>query len=219
MVSIVMATGNSHKVAELKTLLAMPQVRWHSLADFPGLPLVEESADTFEDNAIKKAYTVARLTGRLALADDSGLEVDALGGRPGVRSARFSGRHGNDSANNDTLLRRLQGISPAQRRARYRCVLALASPDGLIGLAKGAWEGRIALEAAGNRGFGYDPIFVIPRFGKTVGQLPRAVKQRLSHRARAALRMRQILKRVVRQETQRQTSSVQRSAWSVEFIS
>ncbi len=198
MLSIVIATSNRHKIRELKTLLAMSGIRWHSLREFPDAPAVRETGRTFEANAILKARAAARATGHIALADDSGLEVDALGGAPGVRSARFAGRHGDDRANNDALLRRLDGLRPARRGARYRCVLALAKPSGVIAVTRGAWRGRIAMGPRGRGGFGYDPVFFIPRLGKTVGQLPLSVKQRLSHRAKAARRMRAVLRRMIR---------------------
>lgn len=197
MVDVVIATRNPHKIRELKGLLAIPGIRWHSLAEFPDLRVAEEGK-TFEDNAVKKARVIARATGWLTLADDSGVEVDALGGAPGVRSARFAGRHGDDAANNDKVLRQLAGRPPSQRTARYRCVLALGSPTGLVALARGQWAGRIASAPSGHHGFGYDPIFLVPRYRKTVGQLPTRVKQRLSHRAAAARRLRSTLRRVIR---------------------
>ena len=197
MLPIIIATSNRHKFAELKALLTMPGIGWRSLAEFPGLPPVRETGRTFEANAIKKARHVARWTGCFALADDSGLEVDVLGGLPGVRSARFAGRHGDDQANNAILLRHLAPIPLRERRARYYCVLALVSPKGWVGTTWGLWEGRIALKPSGHRGFGYDPLFLVPRFGKTVGQLPHRVKQRLSHRAKAARELRPLLRRFV----------------------
>ena len=199
MLHIVIATRNRHKARELTVLLRMPGIRWHVLDEFPRARTVHETGRTFDANARKKARTVARATGCLALADDSGIEVDALGGAPGIRSARFAGRHGDDEANNRKLLRLLGDRPLGQRRARYRCSLALASPSKPIALARGAWEGCIAFRPAGHRGFGYDPIFLVPRFGKTVGQLPQRLKQRLSHRAVSARRLRPILERLVRQ--------------------
>ena len=198
MLDIVIATSNRHKVRELNALLAVPGIRWHSLAEFPSAPAVRETGRTFEANAILKARGVSRATGRVALADDSGLEVDALHGAPGVRSARFAGRHGHDRANHERLLRALRGRPPAQRRARYRCVLALATPSGMIAVTRGTWNGRVAERARGRRGFGYDPIFFLPRVGKTVAQLPASTKRRLSHRAQAARAMRAVLRRLVK---------------------
>jgi XTP/dITP diphosphohydrolase len=198
MLDIVIATRNRHKVRELQTLLPIRGIRWRSLAAFPSIGDVVERGRTFEANATHKARAVARATGCLALADDSGVEVEALGGDPGVRSARFAGSHGRDEANNRKLLRVLGQRPPAARRARYRCVLALASSSRLLAVTRGRWEGRIAFQPAGRSGFGYDPIFLVPGLGKTVGQLPARIKQRISHRAQAARRLRPVLRRLVR---------------------
>ena len=201
MLDIVIATRNQHKFHELKQLLKMSGIRWHSLAQFSHVPSVEENGRTFDANAVKKARAVARATGYITIADDSGVEVEALGGLPGVRSARFAGIHGDDDANNAQLLRLLEGLPPRQRRARYVCSLSLASPAHPVALTHGTWSGQIATRSRGHRGFGYDPIFVISRLGQTVAQLPTSTKQRLSHRARAARKLRQVLKRLVRQST------------------
>lgn len=197
MLDIVIATRNLHKFRELRQLLRVPGIRWRSLREFPRAGEVKETGRTYAANAKKKALAAAQATGCLALADDSGLEVDALGRHPGVRSARFAGGHGGDQANNRKLLRLLGHRPMSQRRARYRCVLALAGPGRVIRVVEGNWTGRIAFRPAGSRGFGYDPIFMVPRFGKTVGQLPSHVKQRLSHRAMAARRMRVGLQRLI----------------------
>lgn len=199
MLDIVIATRNPHKFRELRGLLRVPGIHWHSLNAFPRLGTVKETGRTFDANARKKALALAQATGCLALADDSGLEVDALDGAPGVRSARFAGGRGDDQANNRKLLRRLGRRPMTQRHARYRCSLALAGPTRVIRVVQGRWDGRIAFRAAGARGFGYDPVFLVPRFGKTVGELPLRVKQRWSHRAVAASRMRVVLTRLVRQ--------------------
>ncbi len=198
MLDIVIATRNSHKVRELSGLLRTPGIRWHSLEAFQGIGPLAERGATFRANAVLKARAVAKATGCLALADDSGLEVDALGGAPGVRSARFAGRHGDDQANNRKVLRLLRGLGPRARGARYRCVLALAAPTRVLAVAEGQWAGRIARAAAGRNGFGYDPIFEVPRVGKTVGQLSARTKQRVSHRALAARRLRPMLARLAR---------------------
>lgn len=188
-----MATRNRKKCLELSALLRMPGVRWRSVAEFPGVPDVREAGRTFEANAVRKALAVARATGRPAVADDSGLEVDALGGAPGVRSARFSGRHGDDRANNAKLLQKLARVPPAKRGAQFRCMLVLASPQRVLAVTEGMLRGRIAMQPRGHRGFGYDPVFLVPRFGKTVAELPLTVKNRISHRARAAARLRRRL--------------------------
>lgn len=204
MITIVIATRNPKKFRELKALLATPRlkafavVRWRSLAGYPSLPPVRENGSTFRDNAVKKARAVARFTRCLALADDSGLEVEALHGAPGVRSARFAGRHGDDAANNAKLLRKLSGVATSRRGAQFRCVLALAGPRDLLAVTEGVWRGRVAEAPAGRRGFGYDPIFFLPRLGTTSAQLPPTLKNRLSHRGRAARVMHRHLLRLLR---------------------
>ena len=197
MIDVVLATRNAHKFRELSALLRVPGIRWHSLAEFPDAAPVKERGRTFAANAALKARAAARLAGGWAMADDSGIEVEALEGAPGVRSARFAGRHGDDQANNTTLLRRLRGVPPSRRTARYRCVLALAKPGGAVMFAEGVWSGRIAEAPRGRGGFGYDPIFWLPRAGKTAAQLSAAAKNRVSHRARAAAAMRRRLRRLV----------------------
>ena len=207
MVDILIATKNSHKARELKTLLRVRGIRWHSLAEFPDVPSVVEDGRTFETNAAKKAKVMAGATGLLALADDSGIEVQALGWGPGVKSARFARRHGNDQANNAKLLRLLTGLPMAKRRARYRCVLVLADSRRVLAQTTGTWSGRIAFAPAGRTGFGYDPLFLVPGTGKTVGQLPAAAKRRLSHRAAAAQPMRTLLRRFVQRTVSGRTGS------------
>ena len=192
---VVIATRNRHKARELTALLRVPGVRWRSLEHFPDAPEIPESGTTFRENAVTKAVAVARATGHPALADDSGLEVAALHGAPGVRSARFAGRQGDDAANNAKLLRCLQGVIPSRRGARYRCVLALAGPTNVVAVTEGALAGRIASRPAGRGGFGYDPLFLVPRSGKTVAQLSADAKNRISHRAKAAARMQRHLRR------------------------
>ncbi|MBI4004267.1 MAG: RdgB/HAM1 family non-canonical purine NTP pyrophosphatase [Candidatus Omnitrophica bacterium] len=198
MLDIVIATRNLHKFRELKQLLNVPGIRWRSLREFPRAGKVRETGRTYAANARKKALAVARATGGLAVADDSGLEVDALRGAPGVRSARFAGGHGGDQANNRKLLRLLGHRPMSQRRARYRCVLALARPGRVIRIVDGDWKGCIAFRPSGSQGFGYDPVFVVPRLGKTVGQLPARVKQRWSHRAAASRKLRPVLRRLTK---------------------
>ena len=194
---IVIATRNPNKFRELKSLLALPGVRWRSLSSVPHAPTIRERGRTFAQNAVQKAVTVARAIGRLTLADDSGLEVAALRGAPGVRSARFAGRHGDDGANNTKLLRLLQRVPPSGREARFQCVLVLASPARLLAVAEGTLVGRIANAPRGRRGFGYDPLFVVPRLNKTVAQLSTEAKHCISHRAKAAARMRKALKQML----------------------
>ncbi len=154
-----------------------------------------ETGATFAENAIIKARAYAEATGLLTLADDSGLEIDALDGAPGVYSARWAGADVSYETRNRLLVERLAGLPDAQRGARYRCAIAVALPPprGLVGVVEGALEGRIATEPAGHGGFGYDPIFFVPEQGRTVGQMTAAEKHRISHRARAALAARPLL--------------------------
>ena len=193
MLDIVIATGNRHKFRELTGLLHMPGIRWHSLAEFPKLPAVRERGKTFDANAVAKARAASRGTKCMALAGDSGIEVDALGGRPGVRSARFAGNHGDDTANNVKLLAAMNGVPYRERGARYQCSLALVEGGRVLAITRGTWAGRIGTAPRGQGGFGYDPLVVVPKFGKTAAQLGAGVKRRYSHRAVAARRMRREL--------------------------
>lgn len=195
MADIVLATRNPGKVEELKALLADMDVNVLSLRDFPDMPEIEETGETFAANAEIKATTVARITGRLTLADDSGLEVDALGGRPGVQSARFGGAGASDRDKYLKLLGLLQGVPDEARTARFRAAVCIATPEGETVIVEGACEGVIAREPAGEGGFGYDPVFYIPECGQTMAEVPSDVKNRMSHRAKAM----QLAKRVLRQ--------------------
>ncbi|HXV19496.1 MAG TPA: RdgB/HAM1 family non-canonical purine NTP pyrophosphatase, partial [Desulfuromonadales bacterium] len=161
------------------------EVRVLGLDVFPDLPEVEEDGETFADNARKKAVTVARLTGRLTLADDSGLEVMHLGGAPGVRSARYAGAVADDAANNRKLLAALAGVPRAGRRGAFVCAMALCGPDGGCRFFSGRLEGIIGEEPRGDGGFGYDPLFLVPEYGKTLAELPLEIKNRISHRGQA----------------------------------
>lgn len=193
MLDVVIATANPKKFRELRALLRVPGIRLRSLQDGPAVPKIRETGKTFLANAVLKARGVARASGCLAIADDSGLEIAALGGAPGVRSARFAGRHGRDGANNRKVLKLLAGLPARRRSARFRCVLVLAGPDKTLAVTQGTLAGRIATQPAGPGGFGYDPLFFIPRLGKTTAELAPSVKNRLSHRGQAARRMRQVL--------------------------
>ncbi len=190
--SIVLATRNPGKIAEIKALL--PGVRIRPAASFPGCPEPEETGRTFEENALIKARAVARYTGMTALADDSGLEVDALDGAPGVRSARYAGPAATDRDNLLRLLDALDGISEADRTARFRCVMAIAAPDGRTWTEEGTCEGRILQEPRGESGFGYDPLFVPAGYENTFGELDASVKNRISHRAKALRRIAEVLR-------------------------
>jgi XTP/dITP diphosphohydrolase len=185
-VKLVLASGNRGKQREFQALLA-PAGFDLVLQTELGVDSIPETGETFEDNALIKARHAAGATSLAALADDSGLEVDALEGRPGVRSARYAGECANDEGNNALLLRELAGVPPERRTARYRCVLAFTrcgdDPTPLI--ASGSWEGRIGLVPAGDGGFGYDPLFIPEGHSCTAAQLTAAAKNALSHRAQA----------------------------------
>ncbi len=194
---IVLASRNQGKLQEFKALLASLPVEVASLQNYPEVPEVAEDGATFAENAVKKARAVAAATGLWALADDSGLEVDYLNGAPGVYSARFAGEGRDDRANNEKLLRLLAGVPPEKRTARFRCVVAVATPGGEVYTAEGACAGVIAAEPRGNRGFGYDPLFFVPQLGKTFAELDPEVKNTISHRARALAGAREILTRLL----------------------
>lgn len=196
--TLVMATRNPGKIRELRELLQDTGITLLSLVDFPQLPEIPEEGATFAANAAAKAREVARRTGLPALADDSGLEVDALGGRPGVYSARYaqdrtSPAPPTDADNWRKLLEELRDTPWEARGARFVCEIALARPDGRLFRARGTCEGRIALSPQGDQGFGYDPVFWVPEYAATMAQLGPAIKNRISHRARALAAFRELL--------------------------
>jgi XTP/dITP diphosphohydrolase len=184
---LVVATTNSGKLRELRQLLRELNLEVRSLSDLVGdAPAVEESGTTFEDNALLKAKASGALTGELSLADDSGLEVDALGGRPGVLSARYAGPTATDAVNLSRVLEELQGVEPERRTARFVCVLALVGEGREPLVVRGVCEGAIALSPRGSQGFGYDPIFVpAARPNSTMAELSLEDKQLVSHRGKA----------------------------------
>lgn len=184
-VEIIFATRNQAKIVEIAAIWPRKDVKLHSLIDFPDLPHVEEDGDTFRDNAVKKACEIASASGMLTIADDSGLEVDALGGQPGVVSARFAGEGATDRANNEKLLSLMEELPPEMRRARFICAIALADAGGLIDVVEGRCEGVIVDKERGTKGFGYDPVFVMQGYQKTFAEIGQETKNRISHRARA----------------------------------
>jgi len=189
----VLATRNPDKREELAALLGDLGIKIRTLADFPDAPEVVEDGDTCRANAVKKAVAIARHTGLPAVADDTGLEVEALGGRPGVHAARYAGERATYEDNWRKLIRELDGVPWQRRRARFITVAAVAMPSGKVEVAEGILEGVIAEAPAGTLGFGYDPIFVVPQLGKTLAQLAPGEKNRISHRARAFSKVREIL--------------------------
>ncbi len=196
---LVLATRNPAKRAELERMLADLPVEVRSLVDYPELPPLPEEGNTYEENARSKALTVARALGEVALADDSGLEVDYLEGQPGVHSARFLGEEATDEDRNREILRRMEGVPPENRTARYRAVVAVAFPDGRVHSFEGTCEGAIALEPRGKGGFGYDPIFYLPELDRTVAELTPQEKDLISHRGQAVRQAREFLLSVLRE--------------------
>ncbi len=194
---LLIATHNQGKKKEYEVLFSGLPIKLVSLSDLGIADAVEETGDTYAENALLKARNYASKAGLLTLADDSGLEVDALQGEPGVRSARYDGAGGSDEDRYRLLLKKLEGVPEKQRTARFRCVIALAWPDGRTELAEGTIEGRITYEPSGRYGFGYDPIFYVPEYGRTMADLPPEVKNRISHRARAATAAREILRQEI----------------------
>ena len=194
---LLVATNNPGKLKEYVDLLAGLPVALTNPAQ-AGLALdVDESRATFAENAILKAQAYAKASGLLTLADDSGLEVDALGGAPGVRSARYAGEGASDEDRYRLLLRNLAGVPEEKRTARFRCVVAIVTPEGDVCTAEGRCEGVIGFEPHGTHGFGYDPVFFMPDRGQTMAELLPEVKNRVSHRARAAQAALPILRRLL----------------------
>jgi XTP/dITP diphosphohydrolase len=203
---LVLGSRNRKKCSEMAALIRPPWEPGHgldrlkvlSLDAFPEAPEVDENAETFSGNARKKASELARALGQWVLADDSGLTVDALGGGPGVLSARFAGEPCDDAANNQKLLEALDRVTDDRRGAAFRCCLAIADPTGEVRLeGEGACRGRIIHEPRGDHGFGYDPLFLIPEYHRTFGELSPLVKHQLSHRSRAFAHLRPGLERLI----------------------
>ncbi len=190
---LLLATNNQGKVREYRSLLTDVPLRLVSPADEGIAVTVEETGTSFEENAGLKAETLAAESRLLTVADDSGIEVDALGGEPGIYSARYAGENASDAERCRYLLEKLAGVPEENRTARFRCVIALAEAGRQTLYFSGSWEGRITFEPKGNYGFGYDPVLFIPSLGKTVAELEPEVKNRLSHRALAAVKLRRYL--------------------------
>jgi XTP/dITP diphosphohydrolase len=195
---ILVATRNQGKVAEIRSLLQDMSIRFLSLNSFPELPDVLEDGETFEENALKKARVMALATGIAALADDSGLCVDALNGRPGVLSARHAGKGASDEKKCARILEEMKDVPDPLRTARFICVLALVAPNGEEELFRGLCEGRIIREMRGASGFGYDPIFYHPESELTFAEMDREAKNRVSHRGRALWELRNYLTQLPR---------------------
>ena len=199
---ILVATTNPGKAAELRAMLDL-DVKWLSLADFPGIPEVKEDGATFIENASKKALGYAKATGLWTIADDSGLVIEALGGAPGIESARFSGQKSEDRTlidhkNIAKVLSLLNGVPAEKRTARFVCSLCLANPEEILIQTQGTLEGEITEKEIGENGFGYDPVFFVPNLDKTVAQLTREEKNAISHRGNAIRKLKPLLAQLLK---------------------
>jgi XTP/dITP diphosphohydrolase len=187
---VVVATRNKGKIREIRKALKGLGLRIYALSDFPDVPEIEEDGKSFTENALKKARFYSKYFGKLTIADDSGLEVEWLKGLPGIYSARYAGKGASARENNQKLLNEMEGISLSKRGARFKCVMAMVSPDGREAIAEGSCKGRIGFEEKGRRGFGYDPFFILPKYGKTMAELSLEEKNKISHRGKALRKLR-----------------------------
>jgi XTP/dITP diphosphohydrolase len=191
---VIVATRNKGKVREIREALKGLGLRIYALSDFRDVPEVEEDGKSFTENALKKARFYSKYFGKLTMADDSGLEVDGLKGMPGIYSARYSGEGASSQKNNEKLLQEMEGISLSKRGARFKCIIAMVSPDGREAMAEAACKGRIGFREKGKKGFGYDPLFILPKYGKTMAELSLEEKNKISHRGKALRKIRKIIK-------------------------
>ncbi|MGM0920954.1 MAG: XTP/dITP diphosphatase [Bacillota bacterium] len=194
MKEVIIATKNAGKLIEFQSILSQYDLKAISLLDLEDSPEVEETGSTFEENAILKAEAISKLYGKMAIADDSGLSVDYLGGEPGVYSARYAGAEKSDAANIEKVLLQLKGVPKEERNARFRCALALSEPGRETVTVEGSVEGYITEEPIGGNGFGYDPIFLVKDKAKTMAQLTKDEKNKISHRAVALQKLAKLLK-------------------------
>ncbi|KPK96616.1 MAG: hypothetical protein AMJ95_13220 [Omnitrophica WOR_2 bacterium SM23_72] len=196
---LLVATRNKKKLKEIKEILNGLGLKIKSLTDYKQLPRIKENGRTFKENAVKKAVKIAGSTKKLCMGEDSGLCVNVLHGKPGIYSSRFSGKDKNDLKNNLKLLKLLGRIPLHKRIAHYTCCVALADRHGLIGAVEGKCYGIIGFEQKGHFGFGYDPLFIIPKYGKTFAQLGPGIKHKISHRFRALEKARKLLQKYIEQ--------------------
>ena len=194
---LVVATKNKKKLQEIKDILKGLRVEVSSISDYSGALRIIENGLTFKANAAKKALKLARFTGKLTLGEDSGLCIDALGGKPGIYSSRFSGKDKSDDKNNAKVLQLLAKLPLSKRKAHYVAAVALADKDGLLKVVEGKCHGRIGFELRGTRGFGYDPLFEIPKYKKTFAELGENIKHKMSHRYHALKKVRVIIEKYV----------------------
>jgi XTP/dITP diphosphohydrolase len=190
---VIIATRNKGKIREIRGALKRLDLRIHALSNFSGVPEIEEDGKSFTENALKKARFYSKYFGKLTIADDSGLEVDSLNGLPGIYSARYAGEGTSSQENNRKLLREMQGLPISKRGARFVCILAVASPDGKEITIEGSCKGRIGFEEKGRRGFGYDPLFILPTRGKTMAELSLEEKNKISHRGKALKKLKRLI--------------------------
>ncbi|MHB0997746.1 MAG: XTP/dITP diphosphatase [Armatimonadota bacterium] len=197
MIELILASKNKGKIDELKMLLSDLPIKVESLCDYPDILDIEETGSTFAENAEIKAKAVSSATGKIALADDSGLEVDALDGQPGIYSSRFAGPGATDEDRNRRILELMAGVPDEKRTARFKAAVSIAMPDGDIRTVEGTCEGVIAHEPKGDNGFGYDPIFYLPELGKTSAQLTKEEKNSISHRGKAMTAAKKVLRELL----------------------
>jgi XTP/dITP diphosphohydrolase len=190
---IVVATRNRGKLREIAAILTFSSARFLSLNDFPDIPEIVEDGKTFFENALIKAKSVARLTGRISVADDSGLTVDALGGRPGIFSARYAGENASDEDRYRKLLKEMESVPEGKRGGAFVCAAAVALPFGKADVVQAEWRGEITFAPSGSNGFGYDPVFFIAEENRTVAELDPPVKNKISHRAQAFGKLKKIM--------------------------
>jgi len=191
---LIVATRNKGKIREIREALKGLGLRIYALSDFSDGPEIEEDGKSFAENALEKARLYSKIFGKLTLADDSGLEVDSLKGFPGIYSARYAGKGASPRENNQKLLREMEGVSLSKRGARFKCVMAMVSPDGREEIAEGSCRGRIGFKEKGRKGFGYDPLFLLPKYRKTMAELSLEEKNKMSHRGKALRKLKKIIK-------------------------
>jgi XTP/dITP diphosphohydrolase len=190
---LIVATRNKGKVREIRKALEGLGLKIYALYDFSNVPEIEEDGKSFIENALKKARFYSKYFGKLTIADDSGLEVDRLKGLPGIYSARYAGEGASNRENNQKLLSELKGVQLSKRGARFKCAIAMVSQDGREAVAEGSCKGRIGFKEVGKNGFGYDPLFILSQYGRTMAQLTLEEKNRISHRGKALKNLRKII--------------------------
>lgn len=194
MIEILIATNNLGKVKEIKDILDSSKVKILTMKDFPPLPKIEEDGKTYQENAVKKARKISEYTGKICLADDSGLEIDYLKGKPGIYSSRWGN---SDEVRINKVLKLLENVPINKRNAKFVCVVVLVFPNGKIYMAKEECKGSITFNPKGEHGFGYDPIFLVPEYDKTFAELGDKIKNQISHRGKAMRKMINIINKIV----------------------